>query len=209
MWNDTWEIRLIVGLSALAIMAAIDLYRNPGNTTRVKEYGFLFGVTGLTIAYGLIVDTVTYSISTEYFSVGKGLHGAESSFYPDVAILAMKAAWSAGLVVGVVLLVANNPRKHLPQLSYRGLARCLFFPWSMSVAFALILGLTSRISAPSLSGWIGLNGIGLDNDVGFITVWGIHIGIYLGGLFGLIMAVGCIGRGRRSFRKAVNESIQY
>ncbi len=208
MQDDTWVIRMIAGLSALAVLAAIDLCRNPENPTRVKEYGFLFGVTGLTIAYGLIVDMVTYTISTEYFSVGKGLSGAEKSFYPDVAVMAVKAAWSAGLVVGVGLLVANNPRKDLPQLGYRGLARCLFFPLSLSVACGLILGFSARLSASSLSARVGLNSLGLESDSGFITVWGTHIGIYVGGLVGLILAVGRIRRGRYSFRKAVSESLQ-
>jgi len=89
MKDSFWSIRLVLGLSALAALALVDLYKNPKNPRRVKEYGFLFAVTGLTMVYGLLVDTVTYSVSREYFFVGKGLESARAGFFPDVALMAL------------------------------------------------------------------------------------------------------------------------
>ena len=70
--DPTFAFRLVFGLSALALLAVVDLIRHPRTPTRVKEYGFLFCVATASMAYGVIHDVVTYSISWEYFSIGKG-----------------------------------------------------------------------------------------------------------------------------------------
>ena len=39
--------------------------------------------------------------------------------------IGMKASFSAGLIIGVVMLLANNPRKNRRQLPYRELFKLL------------------------------------------------------------------------------------
>jgi len=178
--RDTWPWRLALGLGLLAVLAAIDLVRHPKNPTRIKEYGFLFAVTGATMVHGLVHDLVTWSFSPEYFAVGKGLGDCADSFFPEVAALALKASWSAGLFIGLVLLIANNPSKRRPQLPYRRLARFVLWPLACSVGAAVVAGLASYLSGAAE----------------FSQVWAIHIGTYVGALVGVITGAVLVRRER-------------
>lgn len=108
MQDSTWGIRLAVGLVGLVYLAAIDWYKNPKNPTRIKEYGFLFGVTGLAMVHGLVHDFFTHAVSSEYFSVGKGMGPRGDAFGPDVALLALQASWSVGLLIGLPIIPVKN-----------------------------------------------------------------------------------------------------
>ena len=85
------------------------------------------------MANGLVHDLVTYSIFSEYFSIGKGIDEAEVGFGWPVVRLALMASWSAGLFIGLALLVANNPKRRLTQLNYRDLATRLVWPLVRSI----------------------------------------------------------------------------
>jgi len=107
-------------------------------------------------------------------------------------------------LLGLVLLVSNNPHKKLPQLGYRKLSGSLVFPGALSVMFGLCLGLGARALAKNLSAWTGLRYLGLDDDAGFFTVWGIHTGIYAGALFGLVLAAVRVRKRRHRLTRADN-----
>ena len=94
----------------------MDYRKNPANPRRIKEYAFLFTVAILTMLYGVLHDYITYSISREYYIIGKGIESAKGGFNFDVVKLALIATWSAGLVVGVTFLISNNPGKVKKQL---------------------------------------------------------------------------------------------
>lgn len=197
MQDDTWVWRLGIGLTILGILAAVDYRRNPDNPTRIKEYNFLFGITAVTVLYGLLHDLVTYSISREYFAVGKAIDSARYGFFPDVALLAIKASWSAGLAIGIVLLVANNPSEKAPQLKYARLARFAVYPLYSSLTVAVILGIASRTFADVLDTYLKLQFIAIHDPKGFLTVWSIHIGTYVGALVGVVWAAFRIRRARQ------------
>ncbi|MCP4602086.1 MAG: hypothetical protein GY847_16480 [Proteobacteria bacterium] len=193
-----FELRLIVGLTLLGVLALIDVIKNPRNPRRLKEYAFLFSVTALAIGYGVIHDLVTYNICSEYFTIGYGLKSAADSFYPEVALLAVKASWSAGLLIGLVILIANNPHKQLPQLDYNSLARYLAGPLTCSIVLAVTFGLVANLLSPIIANQLELSVLRLHNEAGFLTVWGIHIGTYFGGLVGLILSAVLIRKARRT-----------
>jgi hypothetical protein len=198
--DSTFTLRLILGLTALGVLAAIDLIRHPRNPTRIKEYGFLFTVTGLTMAYGLIHDLVTHSISSEYFTLGKGIAEAEDGFGWPIVRLALMASWSAGLFVGVALLVANNPKTGVPQLSYRELSQMLSMPLWCSAGLAVTGAVAGFVIAPEVAVRLELAHLGLEDPHAFVVVSGIHAGSYLGGLVGAVAAFVVVRRRRKSRR---------
>jgi hypothetical protein len=187
--DPTFAIRLVLGLSALSVLAIVDLVRHPHNPTRAKEYGFLFAVTGAAMAYGVLHDIVTYSISWEYFAVGKNVPEAADGFGWSVIRLALMASWSAGLFVGLVLLIANNPRSGLHKLAYRRLARKLLWPLGGTVGASVICGVVGMAFAPTLVMRLGLDDLRLHDPHSFVIVSSIHAGTYLGGIAGVVVAV--------------------
>ncbi|HVT87251.1 MAG TPA: hypothetical protein VHD56_00210 [Tepidisphaeraceae bacterium] len=191
--------RIAAGAVVFAILAIVDLHRHGRNAKRWREYLFLLLCVGAALTYGVVNDFITSSISWEYFCFGKGLWpDSVSTIPPDpfelhlaASFVGMKATWTAGLVIGVALLVANNPRENRPPLSFETLARFLL----------LIFAVT--ICAAAVSGTIGyLGGFAkLSQDFAemvrhdemrprrFMAVFGIHLGGYVGGLIGTLLAV--------------------
>ena len=180
-----------MGISALFILALIDYKKNPANPTRIKEYAFLFSVAILVMAYGLLHDFITYSISKEYFIFAKGIDSAKSGFSLDVIKLALMATWTAGLIVGVTFLFANNPGSQKKQLKYGLLFKLLSIPLVFSVTFAAIFGIiySANWQFFAKSGHFDDITLICSSPGNFMAVWGIHTGSYLGALLGLIVAV--------------------
>jgi hypothetical protein len=110
------------------------------------------------------------------------------------------ASWSAGLFIGLALLVANNPKTGLPQLGYRELARMLAMPLLCSAAFAVSGAVAGLACAPAVAARLGLDYLGLEDPRAFVVVSGIHAGSYLGGLVGAVSAFVVIRRRRKSRR---------
>ncbi len=110
----------------------------------------------------------------------------------------MKSAGSAGLVIGVVLLLANNPRRNLPQLSYGRLSRPLVGALACCVAASVALGILGYHGALT---WTSadlrmLVHDGLFRPQRFLCVYGIHLGAYVGGVIGAMAGVGWVLRSR-------------
>jgi hypothetical protein len=200
---------LTVGLLILAALALHDLHRHGRRATRWREYAFLLLATVAAIAYGVLNDQLTSTISWEYFYYGKDL--AEKlgpQLPPDpitlrlhAAIVGVQATWSAGLILGVALLLANNPSKRLPhRLTYPQLFRQIPMIFAITAATAAVgallgyAGLLKRFHE-DFPGMIANN---LWRPRRFMTVFGIHLGGYAGALLALVVAVVRVRRQRRT-----------
>jgi hypothetical protein len=200
--------RIVVGLSILLMLAVVDLYRHGRGATRWREYAFLLCTVAAAMTYGIINDQITSRISWEYYAYGKGLAPVLGDHIPpdarrlswETAKVGMQATWAVGLLIGVVCLLANNPRRHRPRLSYRELLARV--PWMIVI---------TAITA-ALLGWVGYRGglamifedfremVRLDQfrPRRFMAVYGIHLGGYIGGAVGTLVMVASILRARRA-----------
>ena len=188
--------RFLFGLAILAFLAIYDLHVKGRASTRWKEYAFLLACVAVAIVYGILNDQITSRISWEYFYYGKDLApiiGPQTP--PDPWALSLQAirigveaTWSAGLILGVAMLIANNPSAH-PRLPYRRLFAQLPRIIAMTVIAAAIFGFAGY------QFW--LNSMGSDlaeiarNNLWrphrFLMVYGIHLGGYVGGIISLIV----------------------
>jgi hypothetical protein len=198
--------RLGAGATILGSLAVADYRRNGERATRWREYAFLLAVTAVTLVYGVVNDQLTSTISWEYFYYGKGLNDVLGDGTPpdalrlhvEAAKVGLKATWSAGLLVGVALLLANNPSPARPQLPYRRLL----------AKVPLILAVTAATAGVfALAGYLGLFAH-FSTDFRemlrrdefrprrFMLVFGIHLGGYAGALVGTTVACLTVRRDR-------------
>ena len=201
--NLWFGCRFAFGLLVLAALLARDLLKPIRTYARAKEYGFLFGTAALAIGYGVVHDRVTYAISSEYYEVWKALPSAASGFSREVVMLAVKASWTVGLLVGLVFLIANGPSARFPQLPYAALARALLAPLTVSIISALLLGSMGFLFSDAICAHFGLDELELRASARFCTTWFIHIGTYLGALAGTVAALVRIRRLRRVAPRSV------
>lgn len=196
--------RIAIGAAIFAILAMVDLARHRQRATRWREYLFLLTACGLAMAYGVINDRIASSISWEYFYFGKGL--AEElgpRVPPDPAALhwaackvGLKATWSVGLLIGVALLLANNPTPGRRQLPYRMLLRFLLIILLVSSCFALI---GAWVGSRGWLSWLSADLQGIEHDglfrpTRFLAAFGFNLGGYVGGA---AATIACVARVRR------------
>ncbi len=101
---------------------------------------------------------------------------------------------SVGLIVGVLLLIANNPRKKRPQLPYGTLYR--FVPLLLvSAALAAVAG--GAIGNAGMLTWV-FDGFAdaetadILRRQSFMTAWGAHMGAYVGGALAALTSVAMV-----------------
>ncbi len=205
-------VRVGAGAAIFAVLAVVDYRRNGPAATRWREYLFLLAAAGIAMVYGVVNDQITAAISWEYFYYGKGIDSVLGSAVPppmaslrwEAAKIGLKATWSAGLIVAVVLLFANNPSRRWPQLPmkmlYRLLAILLVGPVLGAMAGAVLgwMGVVAHFS-PDLTDVIRLD---LWRPRRFLCVYGIHLGGYIGGLAGMLTAAIWIRRQRKQRARA-------
>jgi hypothetical protein len=199
-------VRLTIGLSFFFLLGTVDLLRHGRAATRWREYAFLLLTTLLLCLYGMLNDQVTVTISPEYFAYGKGLAdklGRQFDRGPlrwrwEAAKVGAAATWGGGLIMGVVLLLANNPSKQLPRLRYRQLFGFALLVLASSIICSVVLGL---LGYHGLLAWF-------DDDFRemvrrdqfrpyrFMAVYGVHCGGYVGGILGTIIATILVRRKR-------------
>lgn len=199
--------RLALGSVVFSILAIVDLRKNGRSARRWREYVFLVACVFLALLYGAVNDQLTVGISWEYFYYGKDLMSQLGPQIPPASLplriaaaeVGLKATWSAGLLLGVILLFANNPSTALKPLPHRRLFARIPLLFSVTVISAILfgalghLGLLTRCNAdfPLL----------VKDDLWrphrFMTVYGIHLGGYIGGLAGTILAVFSIRNERK------------
>jgi len=200
-------LRVCAGLLVLGGFLAVDVVRKGwAGSRRVREYGFLGMAALAAAAYGVLNDLVTVGVSWEYFYYGKEL-GERFGYElpPDLAalrtaalVLGAKASWSAGLIFGLALVVANNPGRVGPELAFGRLARLLPL---------LVVATASAALVGGLLGWGGaFDGVWSALGSGqawirprpFLSVWGAHLGAYVGGVAACGAAVVWVRRRRRA-----------
>ena len=182
-FHITYEHRLIALLLFMGGMVIYDFVKNPpGQRQRWRNYGFILAAGLIGAAFGLGVDLCTSQISVDYFIHGKGIT-YDNSFMLNVMRLGLKAGFSAGAVTGCVFVVVNADKSRVDYL----------FPY-------LILPLLLAMFAGSVlgcfqfqTGWITqrevIAALGLFRAKYFTTVWMTHVGVYAGGLAGIL--IGC------------------
>jgi hypothetical protein len=162
------------------------------------------------MAYGALNGQVTSTISWEYFYYGKDLDKALGPTTPPdpiklhlhAALVGIQATWTAGLIIGVALLLANNPSKSLPQLPHKTLLK--FLPLVMLItattaALGAYLGHAGHLTRFNAD-FPDMLRTDLWRPRRFMTVFGIHLGGYLGGLLGILTSVTLILLKRRTLR---------
>jgi hypothetical protein len=192
-------VRLCIGLSIFAVLATVDLRRNGRRARRWREYAFLLAAVAVAMIYGVVNDQITSAISWEYFYYGKELSTVLGPRIPPdraalhwaAAKIGMKATWSVGLLLGVALLIANNPRPGRTQLPFRQLLRFLPGILLLTVSCAILMGLAGCCGALN---WCSADfrmmaQTNLFRPSRFLATWGAHLGGYIGGLLGGILSV--------------------
>jgi membrane associated rhomboid family serine protease len=204
--------RVGVGVAIFAILAGYDLRKNGRAATRWREYAFLVVCVVTAMVYGVVNDLLTSSVSWEYFYYGKGLSSQLGAAVPPdlhemhlaAAIVGIKATWSAGLLIGVAILLANNPSKSLPRLRNRSLLRLLPLVVAMTMLGAVFGGVAGRLGLPAL--WNHDFAMMLRRNEmrpeRFMIAYGVHLGGYIGGFFAMILAVWRVRRRRRLLNSA-------
>jgi len=205
--NAGLTARVAVGVAILATLAVVDIYRHGKAAQRWCEYDFLAATCLVAMLYGAINDQITSRISWEYFFYGKELYKVMGDAVPpdagqlhwEAAKVGMKASWSAGLILGVAMLLANNPRKSRTRLRNRQLLLMLPLILVVVIICAAIFGIVGYCG--------GLNWISPDftelwqtnlwSPRRFMCTWGIHLGGYVGGVLGTALVVWRIVRRRR------------
>jgi hypothetical protein len=178
------HIRIFVGGAIILGFIAYDVLKNGRGATRLREYGFIFAVVIATMAYAILHDMITMTISPEYFTHGKGLSAEHLRW--NVSELAMKAAIGPGAFVAMTYVLANNPSNTRAQLRYMQLARFLIFPVGFAILGAITFGILGALDVRDLRHEI--EGA-IPNASSFIMVWGVHWGTYVGGLIGSVVGV--------------------
>ena len=199
-------LRIGMGVLIFGCLAVLDLRRRGRQATRWREYLFLLTAVCVALLYGVVNDQITSRISWEYFYYGKDLAPILGDHAPpdqaklswEAAKVGLKATWTAGLLVGVAILMANNPMPDRRQLSYGKLLKRMPMIVLSTFACATLLGAV---------GWAGgLAALSEDfrdmvhrdlfRPYRFMAVYGIHLGGYVGGLIGMLWAVVSIRRSR-------------
>jgi hypothetical protein len=197
-------VKIAAGLVFFGVLGLWDLKKNGRQARRWREYAYLLCCVAAAMAYGVVNDQVTATISWEYFLYGKLLVQKLGPLTPpDMAALrwqavlvGMKATWVAGVLLGVAVLIANNPRKSRQQLPYRRLYAMLPIPLISAALCAALLG---------LAGWVGaFPKTFVDSycspewrPAHYMAVFGAHLGGYAGAAIGLVLVVGRILRVRK------------
>lgn len=118
--------RILAGVGIFTLLAVADLIQRGRYAKRWREYAFLLLCVAAAMLYGVANDEITSRISWEYFYYGKELAPVIGpDVPPNPAALSWQAArigaaatWWVGLVIGVAMLMANNPSHRRPQLPY-------------------------------------------------------------------------------------------
>jgi len=189
-------VRVAAGGLFFLTLGIWDLARHGRSGKRWREYLFLLAAVAAAMLYGIINDQITVSISWEYFFYGKELAADYSTTSPpemlwlrwEAAKIGLKATWTAGLLIGVAVLFANNPRPNRPQLPYRRIYGMIPAVFAFAAVTAVVLG---------LAGYFGVFAAFFREIVSedlwrpghFMAVWGAHLGGYIGGGLGTAWAV--------------------
>jgi len=166
------------GALVLFIIALIsyDLIRKK-DYTRLKEYSVIFIAAFATGVFGIIIDMLTCRISPEYFRHGKGVNTVH-----EIIIMGGLAGISAGFFLTAILVYINrNNDRKFQVLKYLPLC------FVLSVLFAAGMGAIRYYWASYRFDDLEI----LMNPAEihmFMTVWFVHLGVYAGGVIGVVIS---------------------
>ena len=187
--------RLLLLVLLASVVVAWDLRRRGREARRWTEYLFLLGSGGAGAVFGVLNDLVTSHVSPEYFTLGKGIAAGEG-FVGRVVQLGAEAGFVAAVVAAGLYLLANNPRRGRPSLPYRRLVRLSLRTLAVAAMSGAALGAVVFLAVPEdLSPGSGEE---LSPTVrhGYLVVWSIHLGLYLGLGAAVVWGLTTIIRGR-------------
>lgn len=147
--------------------------------------------------YGILHDQVTFSIAPEYYTKFKfqqfGLAPTQDVWVPDnirfyVSIVGIMATWWVGLIIGGVLALISLIH-HDEKRRFRMTLRAIGITLTIAVMFGII-GYLYGIA--SIKEDYATNSLpdSIQDKTAFLTVASIHNLSYLGGLLGLLVAIG-------------------
>jgi hypothetical protein len=170
---------------------------------KAKEYVFLLYAALAATAYAVVHDQLTATLSPEYFLVGKGLAGDPHPLRWAVTLLAARAGFGPGLLVGVALLVSNNPRRAgaPPQLPFRALVKLSLVPLVLAATTACLAGVVNAFVRIGSETAVALL-VPPERAPAFAIVWAIHAGSYAGALLGTGVSALLVMARRRATRSA-------
>lgn len=187
--------RLGALLLLMLIVALIDWRWHGADATRWREYGFLLAAGMFGGLVGVAIDQLTATISPGYFVIGKGV-SAGAGFRWGVAAVGFQAGLAVGMVIGGVYLLANNPRVGQRSLPFKRLFRNAAAPLVAAFGLVPLAVLIVRCCDPSNLSH-ELHGLLQPAEITrVLTVWGIHLGLYAGGVLGTVYGVLRIRRSR-------------
>jgi hypothetical protein len=150
--------------------------------------------------YGIMHDQLTYSISNEYYTKFKFYQFGMVDFASDmelpnprlnVAVVGLLATWWLGIPIGFFLGLVG-----FLHADWRAMVKTTMKAFAINVVIAFVTGLAGLLygfiflagkSPDSFSGWfIPDNIVDFGN---FISVGSMHNFSYMGGLFGLTIAI--------------------
>ncbi len=193
-------LRVSIGCAVFVALAVVDYLRNKSKATRWREYVVLIAAVLIALLYGAINDQITVTISPEYFLYGKELFKTIGE-KPELATLrweaakvGLKATWSAGLIFGVALLLANNPSKQMPRLKNRQLMKILYIMPLIAAVCGVVVGFAGYRGylVPLSSDFRDMVDANVYRPYQFMATWGVHLGGYVGGVLGTAIAVAIV-----------------
>ena len=186
-----FTVRLgIFSVVAIAIVL-IDLLVRGRQSTRWREYLVLAvgGACGAAIGAG--IDTVTSSISPDYFAFGKELGTAPGLMLRSI-LLGARAGFCAGAVVTGLLLVASGPLTSLRSPSVASIVSA----WGSVAAWSL-----AAAAVCFLLSWRDTRSSPRSPEMRFLLVGWTHAGAYLGAAVRAATLAWKLARRRRSADK--------
>ena len=194
MPNIPFWVRITALVVLMAVVAGVELWYRCGRATRWKEYLFILLAGCVAAVFGSLIDLITSSISPDYFIFGKGLP-ADGIRWHAMA-LGLKAGFSAGGVAGALCVFVGMLKSAKANISVQTIAMLSWRPF-------LTAGL-SAVMGPLVWGWFGFDPLGFVDQLGgplgpdrvarFLTVWHIHLGVYLGLAVGVVWMIVAIRR---------------
>lgn len=210
MSDQGLAVRISAGVVIFALLAWWDVRRKGPEAKRWREYVFLLATVAASMVYAGLSDQISSAVSWEYFyyhdpgiaaAMGSHLPPAAATVHWEAMKLGLRAGWTPGLLVGVILLLANNPSRTRPQLTYATLARQAVVIAAGAAALSILAGVAGCLGAfdrlldePMIGAALRLHN--------FMSAYGMHVGAYVGGTAGMVVAVWRVWKLRRCHPQA-------
>jgi hypothetical protein len=176
--------RVTLLLFVMAVVVIVDFKRNRKSASKHKEYGFILFAGMIGAVIGMLNDLITSGISPDYFIYGKDLE-CGSNLQWRAGIFGAQEGISAGIIGGAICLFATSQKSGYSPETMRFLLRGLWMPSMGAVVAGFALPLIAGTVDPfRLSKQLD-SFLGSEKIDEFLHAWWIHIGLYIGLVFGI------------------------